>query len=169
MIKVRLLPASVLNFVFRGVKLRYTYFDSVKSTIYTMSSRSKKKQSQTVQHETVTQSTPSTSKTTPGRGRPPSPTTISRAQEKNELANLNDRLAAYIDRVRFLEGENSRLSKIIQTQEETVTRETSNIKGLYESELADARRLLDETAKERAELSVKLNAAQAEAKDFKDK
>ena len=134
-----------------------------------MSSRSKKKQSQTVQQETVTQSTPSTSKTTPGRARPPSPTSITRAQEKDELAGLNDRLAAYIDRVRFLEGENSRLSKIIQTQEETVTRETSNIKGLYESELADARRLLDETSKEKAGLQIRTTAAQAEAKEYKDK
>lgn len=135
-----------------------------------MSSRSKKKVSQvTTQETTTTQSTPSSSRVTPGRTRPPSPTTISRAQEKEELAHLNDRFATYIDRVRFLEGENSRLSKIIQTQEETVTRETSNIKGLYESELADARRLLDETAREKAELQIRASAAQGEAKDYKDK
>ena len=118
--------------------------------------------------ESVTQSTPTTSKTTPSR-RPPSPTAISRAQEKAELANLNDRFAAYIERVRFLEGENSRLSKIIQTQEETVTRETSSIKSLYETELADARRLLDETAKDKAKIQIDLKVALAEAKDFKDK
>ena len=131
-----------------------------------MSSRSKKRTSQV--SESVTQSTPTTSKTTPSR-RPPSPTAISRAQEKAELANLNDRFAAYIERVRFLEGENSRLSKIIQTQEETVTRETSSIKSLYETELADARRLLDETAKDKAKIQIDLKVALAEAKDFKDK
>ena len=43
-------------------------------------------------------------------GRPPSPASISRIQEKDELAGLNDRLAQYIDRVRQLETENARLS-----------------------------------------------------------
>jgi lamin B len=45
------------------------------------------------------------------RVRPPSPIMSSRAQEKQDLANLNDRLASYIDRVRKLESENSRLTK----------------------------------------------------------
>lgn len=38
-----------------------------------------------------------------------SPTRHSRIAEKVELQNLNDRLACYIDRVRYLENENSRL------------------------------------------------------------
>lgn len=39
-----------------------------------------------------------------------SPTRHSRIAEKVELQSLNDRLACYIDRVRYLETENSRLS-----------------------------------------------------------
>src|SRR6218665_3849683 len=93
------------------------------------------------------------SQSSPGRNvRPPSPTMISRVQEKNELASLNDRLATYIERVRQLESENSRLTRMVQTQEDTVTREVTGIKGLYEGELASARRLLDDTAKEKAKL-----------------
>ena len=64
----------------------------------------------------------------PGRVRPPSPVMVSRVQEKDELAGLNDRLAAYIDRMRFLENENRQLSTQIQSHEETVTREVTNIK-----------------------------------------
>lgn len=83
-----------------------------------------------------------------------SPTRQSRLQEKESLQNLNDRLAAYIDRVRHLEGENGRLTREVQTSHETVTREVSNIKGMYEHELADARKLLDETAREKAKLEI---------------
>lgn len=57
-----------------------------------------------------------------------SPTCHSRISEKLELQGLNDRLAGYIDRVRFLEAENSRLTLEVKTVEETVTRESSNIK-----------------------------------------
>ncbi|ALC40117.1 Lam [Drosophila busckii] len=85
---------------------------------------------------------------------PLSPTRHSRLVEKVELQNLNDRLACYIDRVRNLETENSRLSIEVQTQRDTVTRETTNIKNIYEAELLEARRLLDETARERARLEI---------------
>lgn len=59
-----------------------------------------------------------------------SPTCHSRIMEKQELQSLNDRLAGYIDRVRFLESENSRLTVEIKTVRETVTRESSNIKSV---------------------------------------
>ncbi|CAG9833262.1 unnamed protein product [Diabrotica balteata] len=85
---------------------------------------------------------------------PLSPTRHSRLQEKHELQNLNDRLAGYIDRVRYLEGENNRLTREIQTTQETVTREVSNIKSMYDHELSDARKLLDETHREKARLEI---------------
>lgn len=70
------------------------------------------------------------------------------------MANLNDRLACYIDRVRYLEQENSRLTLEVRTSQETITREVSNIKQMYEHELTDARKLLDETAREKAKLEI---------------
>lgn len=75
-------------------------------------------------------------------------------QEKHDLQNLNDRLANYIDRVRYLEAENSRLSREVQTSHETVTREVTNLKSMYDHELSDARKLLDETHKEKAKLEI---------------
>lgn len=64
------------------------------------------------------------------RHRTQSPTRHSRISEKLELQSLNDRLAGYIDRVRFLEAENSRLTVEVKTVRETVTRESSNIKSV---------------------------------------
>ncbi|KAJ8374686.1 hypothetical protein SKAU_G00052660 [Synaphobranchus kaupii] len=94
-----------------------------------------------------------------------SPTRISRLQEKEELRHLNDRLAVYIDRVRSLELENDRLMVKVSEKEEITTREVTGIKALYESELADARRVLDETARERAKLQIELGKANAELEE----
>ncbi|KAA8589877.1 hypothetical protein FQN60_013242 [Etheostoma spectabile] len=96
---------------------------------------------------------------------PLSPTRISRLQEKQDLQHLNDRLAVYIDRVRSLELENDRLMVKVSEKEEVTTREVSGLKGLYEAELADARRVLDETARERARLQIDLGKAQADLEE----
>ncbi|XP_012878044.1 PREDICTED: lamin-B2, partial [Dipodomys ordii] len=100
-----------------------------------------------------------------GAATPLSPTRLSRLQEKEELRELNDRLAVYIDRVRALELENDRLLLKISEKEEVTTREVSGIKALYESELADARRVLDETARERARLQIEIGKARAELEE----
>lgn len=122
-----------------------------------MASRSKKADS----HETSSNGARSTS--------PLSPTRHSRLVEKVELQNLNDRLACYIDRVRFLETENARLTVEIQTSRDTVTRETSNIKQMYEHELQDARKLLDETAREKAKLEIDAKRLWEETDDLKQR
>ena len=98
-----------------------------------------------------------------------SPAKISRQEEKEELTHLNDRLASYIDRVRQLELDNSRLQVQISTFEETQIQEVTNIKELYEKELADARRLLDETAGEKAKLQVECGKYKTELDELRPK
>ncbi|XP_074837363.1 lamin [Carettochelys insculpta] len=98
---------------------------------------------------------------------PLSPTRITRLQEKEDLQELNDRLAVYIDRVRSLESENAGLRLRITESEEVVSREVSGIKAAYESELADARKTLDSVAKERARLQLELSKVREEFKELK--
>ncbi|KFM68686.1 Lamin Dm0, partial [Stegodyphus mimosarum] len=96
-----------------------------------------------------------------------SPTRLTRIQEKVELQNLNDRLATYIDTVRSLEQENSRLNSLVRTTQETTTREISNVKNVYEKELADVRKVLDDTAKEKAKLQLSVDKWRTDAEDLR--
>lgn len=98
---------------------------------------------------------------------PLSPTRQSRLQEKADLQNLNDRLACYIDKVRFLEAENSRLTREVHTIQDEVSREVTNIKSMYDHELSDARKLLDETHREKARLEIDTKRLWDENEDLK--
>lgn len=97
-----------------------------------------------------------------GSSTPLSPARLSRLQEKEELQQLNDRLAVYIDTVRSLESENSVLQLQISEREEVRSRELTGLKLLYETELADARKALDDMARERARLQIELGKIKSE-------
>ncbi|XP_015239895.1 PREDICTED: lamin-A-like isoform X2 [Cyprinodon variegatus] len=109
-----------------------------------------------------------TPKSSPRGGNTPlSPNRITRLQEKEDLCNLNDRLAIYIDKVRSLEAENAGLRMRITESETEVTRELTGLKAAYETELADARKTLDSVAKERARLQLELGKVREEHKELK--
>lgn len=98
-----------------------------------------------------------------------SPTKMSREQEKDELQHLNSRLAVYIDRVNALEESNNKLTAEITLTKSRTRTEVENVKNSFESELADARRLLDETAKEKAREQMENRKNASVADEFKKK
>lgn len=83
-----------------------------------------------------------------------SPTKISRMQERDELGHLNNRLSVYIERVKNLEAENASLSAEIETTKVRTENEVNNMKNMFENELSDARKMLDETSMEKARIQL---------------
>ena len=83
-----------------------------------------------------------------------SPGRRTRLQEKEELQHLNDRFVTYIGRVRRLRDEKTQSDVAFRTLQDSQEMETTSVKRVYESELNEARSLIDETAKEKAHYQI---------------
>lgn len=90
-----------------------------------------------------------------------------REKEKRDLQELNDRFASYIERVRFLEADNKRLQSIIDTLKVKFEKLEETLKEMYEAELEQARKTIDETTKAKAEVELKVARLEEELADYK--
>merc|ERR1719315_999925 len=90
-----------------------------------------------------------------------------REREKRDLQDLNDRFASYIERVRFLEADNKRLQSIIDTLKVKFEQLEVTLKEMYESELAAARKTIDETTKAKAEVELRVARLEEELADYR--
>ena len=82
--------------------------------------------------------------------------TSTQHKEKQQLSELNDRFATYIERVRFLEVQNKYLDREVISLRTKLGLETKEIESMYKIELEAARSILDEVTDEKANIKVRL-------------
>ncbi|KAL7674348.1 hypothetical protein ACOME3_000629 [Neoechinorhynchus agilis] len=90
-----------------------------------------------------------------------------REREKRELSLLNDKFAQYVEKVRFLEAQNKKLQLELEALQNKAGQGSSRIKEMYEIEMQEARKLIDDTGRDRADAEVKAREAEQEASQLK--
>lgn len=89
-----------------------------------------------------------------------------REQEKKDMRDLNERFANYIEKVRFLEAQNKKLGNELDELRSKWGKETTHIKQMYEAELAEARKLIDDLSRDKAALEIKMSSMQEQFSDL---
>ena len=98
-----------------------------------------------------------------------SPGKATRLHEKEQLQDLNGRLAVFMDRIQFVREQNDDLRLELERCKDTHRREMSSHRSLFEKELSEARKLLDETAREKAKFELAASRNSALSADAKHK
>ena len=92
-----------------------------------------------------------------------------REKEKRDMQDLNERFASYIEKVRFLEAQNKKLADELEKLKANWGKETSAVKTMFETELKEARRLLDDGERDRAKLEVRNATLEDQVSELRDK
>lgn len=93
--------------------------------------------------------------------------TENREKEKRDLMALNDKFASYVERVRFLEVHNKKLQMELDALKNRAGGESGKIREMYEIELREAKHLIDDTGKDKANAELKARQCEEDAEKFK--
>ena len=94
---------------------------------------------------------------------------LGRHREKKDMQDLNERFASYIEKVRFLEAQNRKLADELEKLKQKWGKETTAIKAMYQAELDEARKLLDEAEKEKARYQLQCDSLEEQIAELKDR
>jgi intermediate filament protein if len=92
-----------------------------------------------------------------------------REQEKKDMQDLNERFASYIEKVRFLEAQNKRLADELEKLKSKWGKETTAIKAMFQAELDEARKLLDDADKEKARLEIRVASLEEQLEEHRQR
>ncbi|KAJ1353286.1 Intermediate filament protein ifb-1, variant 2, partial [Parelaphostrongylus tenuis] len=90
-------------------------------------------------------------------------------KEKKELQGLNDRLGNYIDRVKRLEEQNRKLVADLDELRGKWGKDTSEIKIKYSESLSTARKDIDDSARRKAEIDVKVARLRDDLAEYRNR
>jgi intermediate filament protein if len=93
----------------------------------------------------------------------------SRDREKKDMQDLNERFANYIEKVRFLEAQNRKLASELENLKAKWGKETTAIKAMYQAELDEARRLLDEAEKEKSRYMLQAETLEEQLQEMRQR
>ncbi|XP_013412657.1 70 kDa neurofilament protein isoform X2 [Lingula anatina] len=89
-----------------------------------------------------------------------------REREKQDMQDLNERFASYIEKVRFLEAQNRKLAAELENLKAKWGKETASIKVMFEGEMTELRKQRDDADTRYRALEAKLAGLEEQIEDL---
>jgi intermediate filament protein if len=85
-----------------------------------------------------------------------------RGKQKEQMNELNERLADYVEKVRFLDAQNRRLNRELDVLRERYGRETDHVRAMFQCEVQNMEELLRQSEADREKAQEQLTAMEEE-------